>query len=304
VRITRRVFTFAAALAISQCFALAWFGYQTALASTSQTGADGGPTCDQDDLQCWQRRGTPPRSGAPRDGRDSSSTPKPCADAEGLSIPCTSQWGTWSRTYGCYLRLDPDQPPPPQPGRKGQYYICHTPTAGTPNFDLWLDGGAPAPVDPGQVAREILARIQLQRVGIGITPEPGRTGVLGLPTYLWVNNAGPHTLGPISDSATEGGVTVTLTARVSNVVWNLGDGTTITCAGAGTPYRDEFGARPSRTCGHTYKHPSTELPGGVYRVTATAVWDVAWTGGGQSGQIPFEVGSSTTIRIGEVQALT
>jgi hypothetical protein len=168
---------------------------------------------------------------------------------------------------------------------------------------LWLDQ-PPAQVDPGRLAREILARIQLQRVGIGITPEPGRTGVLGLPTYLWVNNPGPRTLGPISDSATEGGVTVTLTARVSKVVWNLGDGTTITCNGPGTPYRDEFGAQPSPTCGHTYQHPSTELPGGVYRVTATAIWDVGWTGGGQSGQIPFEVSSQTSIRIGEVQALT
>ena len=168
---------------------------------------------------------------------------------------------------------------------------------------FWLEQ-PPAQIDPARLARDILARIQLQRVGIGITPEPGRTGVLGLPTYLWVNNPGPRTLGPISDSATEGGITVTLTARVSKVVWNLGDGATITCAGAGTPYRDEFGARPSPTCGHTYRHPSTELPGGVYRVTATAVWDVAWTGAGQSGRIPFEVDSSTTISIGEVQALT
>jgi hypothetical protein len=119
-----------------------------------------------------------------------------------------------------------------------------------------------------------------------------------------VNNPGPRTLGPISDSATEAGVTVTLTAKVSKVVWNLGDGTAITCTGAGTPYRDEFGARPSPTCGHTYQHPSTELPGGVYRVSATAVWDVGWTGGGQSGQIPFDVSSTTTISIGEVQALT
>jgi hypothetical protein len=168
---------------------------------------------------------------------------------------------------------------------------------------FWLDQPPPQ-MDPGVLARQILARIQLQRVGIGITPEPGRTGVLGLPTYLWVNNPGPRTLGPISDSATQGGITVTLTARVGKVVWNLGDGTTITCTGAGTPYRDEFGARPSPTCGHTYKHPSTNLPGGVYHVSATAIWDVAWTGGGQSGQIPFDVSSTTTISIGEVQALT
>jgi hypothetical protein len=223
---------------------------------------------------------------------------------DGHSIPCSSADRVWVDQYGCYLKPYNDGLAPPPGKKSGAYYQCSIPL-GPPSFAVvfWLDQ-PPAQIDPGALARQILARIQLARVGIGITPEPGRTGVLGLPTYLWVNNPGPHTLGPITDSATEGGVTVTLTARVRRVVWNLGDGTSITCTGAGTPYRDEFGARPSPTCGHTYKHPSTELPGGIYHVTATAVWDVAWTGGGQSGQIPFEVASQTSIRIGEVQAVT
>jgi hypothetical protein len=188
-------------------------------------------------------------------------------------------------------------------GKEGAWYLCHLPDSpvDTDEFPVWVEG--PTPVDPAQLARDILARIQLARVGIGITPEPGRTGIIGLPTYLWVNNPGARTLGPISDSESAGGVTVTLTAKVNKVVWNLGDGTTITCAGAGTPYRDEFGSRPSPTCGHVYRHPSTALPGGAYHVTATAVWDVAWTGGGQSGQIPFEVASETSIRMSEAQAL-
>jgi hypothetical protein len=147
------------------------------------------------------------------------------------------------------------------------------------------------------LARQILARIQLARIDIGITPSPGRKGLVGLPTYLWVENPGPRTLGPISDSASQSGVTVTLTAKVRRVVWGMGDGTTISCTGVGTPYRDEYGARPSPTCGHAYKRP------GTYAVTATAVWDVAWTGGGQNGVIPFEVTSQTSIRMGEAQAL-
>jgi hypothetical protein len=171
----------------------------------------------------------------------------------------------------------------------------------TNEIPVWVEG--PTPVDPAELARKLLARIQLARVGIGITPSPGRTGLVGLPTYLWVDNPGPKTLGPISDSATEGGVTVTISAKVSRVQWNLGDGTTITCTGAGTPYQDNFGSRPSPTCGHVYKHPSTSLPGGAYRVTATAVWAVTWTGGGQAGTIPFEVTSETSIRMSEAQAL-
>ena len=140
-----------------------------------------------------------------------------------------------------------------------------------------------------------MAAIQLARIDIGITPEQGKTGLLGLPTYLWVQNPGPKTLGPITDSATAGGITVTLTGKVDHVVWNMGDGTTVTCTGPGTPYQDSFGAAPSPTCGHMYKHPSTSLPGGAYPIRVTAVWDIAWTGGGQNGVIPFEV---TLDRIG------
>ena len=166
---------------------------------------------------------------------------------------------------------------------------------------MWLD--EPPSVDPGQLALDILARLQLQKIRIGITPEQGKTGLLGLPTYLWVDNPGPRTLGPISDADTEGNVTVTLTAKVDHVTWSLGDGTTITCTGAGTPYQDSFGAAPSPTCGHMYRTPSTELPGGSYPVSATAVWRVDWTGGGEAGSIPFEITSTGWVRISEAHAL-
>ena len=227
--------------------------------------------------------------------------------ADGKTVECSTSGGVWSDENQCYLKPLADPPPPP-PGKKtGGWYMCTWIAGSAPGFvgvTLWLDQ-PPAGVDPAQLARQILARIQLQRVGIGITPEPGQTGVLGLPTYLWVANPGPRTLGPISDSATAGGVTVTLTARVGKVVWNLGDGTSITCIGAGTPYQDDFGARPSPTCGHVYPHASTATARAAPSMSPpTAVWDVAWTGGGQSGQIPFEVTSQTSMRVEEVQALT
>jgi len=173
--------------------------------------------------------------------------------------------------------------------------------SGFTGFTVWLE--QPPGVDPAQLARQLLATIQLQRIDLGMTPGQGKTGLLGLPTYLWVQNAGARTLGPISDSASAGGITVTLTGKVDHVRWDLGDGTTVTCAGAGTPYQDSFGAAPSPTCGHVYTRPSTGLPGGAYPVTVTAVWDITWTGGGQTGVIPFEITSTGSIRIAEAQAL-
>src|SRR4051812_4835947 len=279
--------------------ALAAVGVQGATAATR-----GSSPCSRISLSCDREASTPPTPGGGKPGGDPSG--RTCSTSKGKTVPCSTGDGVWLDGHECYIKLASDQPAPPPGKKEGAWYQCTWlpgTVSGIIGRTLWL-AQLPAQIDPAELAREILARIQLARVGIGITPEPGRTGVLGLPTYLWVNNPGARTLGPISDTATEGGVTVTLTAKVSRVLWNLGDGTAITCTGAGTPYRDEFDARPSPTCGHTYAHPSTELAGGVYHVSATAVWDVAWTGGGQSGQIPFDVTSETSIRIGEVQALT
>ncbi len=276
-----------------------------AIASAAASEVPAERICDRYGLRCERKAATPghaPKSGA--GAGEEATGRRVCTSSEGKTISCSTSDGDWSDQYGCYVKLAADHSAPPPGKNGGAWYECSWlpgTVSGFTSQTFWLD--RPPLADPAELARDILARIQLARVGIGITPGPGRTGLIGLPTYLWVNNPGPRTLGPITDSETEGGVTVTLTAKVSRVVWNLGDGTTITCSGAGTPYRDEFGSRPSPTCGHVYKRPSTSLPGGAYRVTATAVWDVAWTGGGQTGVIPFEVTSETSIRMGEAQAL-
>lgn len=260
------------------------------------------PKCRDITLICDDGQQTGGSSGS--GGSPGGTRPQPCVTAQGRTVPCTTENGVWSNARGCYLKPAPNPPKmPPAGSTSGGWYICHLldSPVDTNEFPIWIEG--PAPIDPGVIARQILAEIRLARVGIGITPRPGKTGLIGLPTYLWVTNPGPRTLGPISDSASAGGITVTLTARVRNVVWDLGDGTSVTCTGAGTPYRDEFGALPSPTCGHVYERPSTAQPSGVYRVTATAVWDVTWTGGGQTGVIPFNVTSQTAVRMGEVQVL-
>ncbi|WP_348541984.1 hypothetical protein [Streptomyces sp. MJP52] len=53
-----------------------------------------------------------------------------------------------------------------------------------------------------------------------------------------------------------------------------------------------------------YRRASLAEPGGKYRVTVTVVWDVEWSGGGQSGT---EHGLSSTaerhVLVDEVQAV-
>ena len=92
-------------------------------------------------------------------------------------------------------------------------------------------------------------------------------------------------------------MSVTGTARVLSMQWSLGNGRTITCRTAGTPYQDGFGSRPSPTCGYTYTAP------GSYAVGLTTRWRFEWAGGGQNGAYEFSFTTPSAIRMQEVQVL-
>ena len=95
-----------------------------------------------------------------------------------------------------------------------------------------------------------------------------------------------------------GGFAVTATGRVDRLVWSMGDGSTVVCRTPGTPYADGFGKRSSPDCGHRYVRQ------GVYTVRATSYWVVAWSGIGQSGEIPLQFTRSAVVTMGEAQVLT
>ncbi len=177
-------------------------------------------------------------------------------------------------------------------------YIPNDP--GTP---VWVPPGA-ATVDPETVARAAVARFGLKAIEIGMVPEagPDKVGAVGMPVWLWVADPKPVTVGPINDTATDGGVTVTLDARVASIDWDMGDGTIVHCEGddvLGTPYEDAYDLSPSPTCGHVY-----ERQGNPYTITATSHWQVDWTDGAQAGTIPVELTATTTRTVGELQVLT
>lgn len=142
--------------------------------------------------------------------------------------------------------------------------------------------------------------MDLRVVEIGIVPEniPGSIGIIGLPTWMWVADPGEATTGPITRTAALEGYSVTATATMTQVVWSMGDGSSVTCAGPGTPYADRYDTQSSPTCGHTY----TRM--GRYPVTATSYWAVNWEGIGQTGVIPLTFAQTTQIAMGEAQVLT
>lgn len=252
--------------------------------------------------QCVITVPTQPTPG-PTGGGGGSGKPVPCKDRDGTVVPCQNGSGSWwSNAYFCYIT--PWTPPPPKTDpvwgghTDGGVYGC-APRIGPP-VPIWLATPPGPGVDPAVLARQAIESMQLKAITVGIVPEPrpGSIGLLGLPTWMWAENPGPTTIGPITRSASAGGFTVTATAHVDRVVWRMGDGQVVTCMGPGTPYADSYGRQSSPDCGYTYSKA------GRYTVTATSYWVVDWTGLGQTGQIPLDLTQSTSITMGEAQVVS
>ncbi|WP_460808586.1 hypothetical protein [Nocardioides salsibiostraticola] len=148
--------------------------------------------------------------------------------------------------------------------------------------------------------------MDLQAITIGITPEPGddSIGLVGLPVWMWAADPDTHTVGPTTASASAGGITVTATARIHDITWEMGDGTTVTCTGPGTPYTASYGSKASPDCGHTYEKSSSTASGRKFLVTATSDWVITWAGAGQTGTIRLDgLSRSVEIAVGEAQVL-
>jgi hypothetical protein len=102
------------------------------------------------------------------------------------------------------------------------------------------------------------------------------------------------------------GESVTATATPVSVTWHPGDGTTVTCQGAGAPYTSaDNPAAASPDCGHTYTSSSAGQPGGAFTATATITWDVTWQGAGGAGGAlaPLFTTAVAAFRVAESQAL-
>ena len=229
-------------------------------------------------------------------------------------VPCTSAAGYWSNGYNCYISQADPQPPAGDPSWQGHVpgdgavYSCYQPQTGLLIL-VWAQapppnsGAGPTPRDVALVAMD---RMGLQAIRIGITPEPGEgsIGIVGMPVWMWAANPDDHTVGPVTASATAGGITVTATARLLEVTWDMGDGTKVTCTTAGTPYKASYGKAESPDCGHVYEKSSSKMSEGKYTVTATSDWVITWNGAGQTGTIRLNgLTRSVAIAVGEAQVL-
>ncbi|MFB8212910.1 ATP/GTP-binding protein [Streptomyces sp. NPDC056010] len=164
-------------------------------------------------------------------------------------------------------------------------------------------GPAAPAIDPEVVARRAVASMKLLGPDVA-SPRAAGTYLVGAPMWMWVRRT-PAAYGPQAATATAGGVTVSATAQVSSIRWDMGDGTTVTCAGPGTPYDKSMGKAVSPDCGHRYQLPSYEHPGKRYKGSAVATWTVTWTAPalGDSGTFTTTRDTDLSIKVIEVQAL-
>lgn len=267
--------------------------------------------------------GNPGDPGDPGDGPKDTGSGKSCwwdGRPQGIlkpppgPVPCTSDSGYWSNSYQCYVRLLDPQPPADDPGWQG-----HTPGDGAvyhcyqPQTDLLIhiwsadpppnSGAGPTPREVAQIAVE---HMNLRAIEIGIAPKPGdgSVGLIGMPVWMWAASPDEHTVGPVTATASSGGITITATARLHKLTWDMGDGTKVTCTSAGTPYKPSFGNKKSPDCGHVYTTSSAAKPGRKFTVSATSDWVIEWDGAGQTGVIRLGgLVRETQIAIGEAQVL-
>ena len=287
------------------------------------------PVCEVHDprngtCRVWTQPPTPPPavpvSNGPRDtGAGSTCFFDPTRqgfDTPAGPVPCTSELGFWVNALGCYIRAVNPQPGPDDPawhghraGDGGAVYGCYQPLPVDIDVYVWL-ASPPAPSgagpSPAQVAQAAVDSMNLHSITIGIVPEPGpgSVGIVGMPVWMWAANPGPDTTGPVTASASSGGITVTATARINTITWDMGDGHTVVCHGGGTRYNASYGRAQSPDCGHVYTTSSSGGPGDLFTVTATSDWVITWAGAGQTGTIRMGgLTGSTQIAIGEVQVL-
>jgi hypothetical protein len=229
-------------------------------------------------------------------------------------VPCSSEYGYWSNGYNCYISLLDPQPPAGDPNWQGHepgdgaVYNCYQPQT---DLLIWIWSQDPPPDSgtgptPREVAQIAIEQMDLRAIDIGITPEPGEDsiGIVGMPVWMWAANPNEHTVGPITESASAGGITVTATAKLQRITWDMGDGNTVKCASGGTAYKASYGDAKSPDCGYVYQKSSSKRPSGKYSVTASSDWVITWEGAGQTGTIRLNgLTRTVAIAVGEAQVL-
>ncbi|TDD42246.1 ATP-binding protein [Kribbella antibiotica] len=245
--------------------------------------------------------GTPPTKGK---------QVKQTCQFKGAAQACSDpDLGNWSNSHQCYMRREDPQPPFSDPRWQGHTDGIVWACLREQGYDdgrhivtewVWLPGAPDTEViDPLTLVNQAIASMQLAPPLVKSAPGVGQVGLVNMPVWMWVTKS-ENTWGPIKRSATVPGLTVNVTAQVTSIDWTMGDGKTVRCKTAGTPYAKSMGIKDSPDCGHRYTKTSSKLKDCKYPVTATAQWEITWQSTlNDSGEINQTQAAATQLRIGE-----
>lgn len=191
--------------------------------------------------------------------------------------------GSFNANDGCYYKVQTPQPVTVPEGMT-QYVRSCIDTGGAQESIPLANPPELFVPDPAEIAANILATISFPRPQIQLAP--ANDGVLGLPVWMRISNAAGWQ--EVSRSASEAGLTVTVTATPARAEWIMGDGNSVTCTQQGDAWTSEKGKSPSPTCG--YPMAGGNLGGyqvaGTYTISVSTFWEVSWTAGAETGVLP------------------
>lgn len=185
--------------------------------------------------------------------------------------------------------LNPTTGAPVAPGSELEAVLCNGSYLTTVVIP---PGGAGGPgITGAQLARQAFSSFQVT------TPVPQFSpsrSVVGVETWLWLDQ------GWSSRSATASvpGLSATVTAEPSRVVWDMGDGDQTVCNGPGKAWDPN---QPSATTYCSYTYPVA----GHFTVTVTVYYSTRWSASnGTAGQLGAITGrTSVPVTVNEIQAV-
>ncbi|MFJ7249232.1 hypothetical protein ACIQWA_32020 [Kitasatospora sp. NPDC098652] len=248
---------------------------------------------------------------APGGGDTGSGGPQLCS-YHGTQWACYDpERGYFNSDVGCYFRPLDQQPPEGDKAWEG-----HKPSEGAvyskvcPQTDGGQDGlqtqfvsnaaGATPVIDLTVQAKLLADRMVFPTPKASLAPKD--TAVVKLPVWLWAEGM----VAPRPSSLTVPGASVTVTAQLDGMTWDFGQGMTVDCATAGTPYDPKYGDAKSPDCGYEFAVGSGTRKGGVFTGTVTAHWraHVVITGpNAKTFDIDMPRGADLALKVAEVQVL-
>lgn len=140
----------------------------------------------------------------------------------------------------------------------------------------------PRPVEAASDPVELVTR-QLQTLNprpavIHLSPSVERDQIVNLRSWLWVDPIPPLTTQAVSPPEESPPVRIDLQAVPQAVVWDMGDGHSVTCVGPGRAYNTRKSEAEQQTdCAYTYTKTSAGQPHDRFTVKAAVVWQVSVT---------------------------